>query len=260
MENMQQLTLVETLDEIKYLIADSNGDTGRLAHILETIKNKKTLYQSDQNFLENKLGATFSLEDEENPPENKIRSKIKDLINNTVGDPMRLKHIYDTISNGKQLYLSDHQYLENKLNFSLDRDEVIIPLNEKNEFFKEKFESDNSTIQEKNLQIKSDEPTSEVMPKGWTPKEVEPTNKLTEIKQEIKTEQEKMELEKKLSDEISLHRSKLTKLTQKRYEYEKQILLEKEALDSKIKEEKEKITSQTKFAEKISVQRVELET
>ena len=59
---------------------------------------------------------------------------------------MRLKHIYDTISKGKQLYLSDHQYLENKLNFNLDRDEEIIPLNEINEFFKEKFKSDSSTI------------------------------------------------------------------------------------------------------------------
>ena len=40
---MQQLTLLETIDEIQYLIAASNGDTVRLSHILETIKNKRTL-------------------------------------------------------------------------------------------------------------------------------------------------------------------------------------------------------------------------
>ena len=74
MDNMQQLTLVETLDEIKYLIAESNGDSGRLAHILETLKNKKTLYQSDQNYLENKLGVTFSLEDQA-----EIRKRSKNL-------------------------------------------------------------------------------------------------------------------------------------------------------------------------------------
>ncbi len=68
MERMQQLTLAETINEIKYLIAESNGDTGRLTHILETIKNKKTLYPSDQNFLGNILGASFSLTDEEKPP------------------------------------------------------------------------------------------------------------------------------------------------------------------------------------------------
>ncbi len=64
---MQQLNLIETIDEIQYLIAGSNGDTGRLSHILETIKNKRTLYQSDQNYLENKLGSTFSLQEEEKP-------------------------------------------------------------------------------------------------------------------------------------------------------------------------------------------------
>ncbi len=94
------------------------------------------------------------------------------------------------ISNGKKLYLSDQQYLENKLNSDFDKDEEILSVNEKNELFKEKIESEKSTIQEKNLQIKSDIQTSEVMPKGWAPKEVEPSDELTEIKQKIKTEEE----------------------------------------------------------------------
>ena len=71
MGSMQQLTLSETIDEIKYLIESSNGDTGRLSHILESIKNKKKLYRSDQNFLENKLGNPFSLEEEKKPSEKK---------------------------------------------------------------------------------------------------------------------------------------------------------------------------------------------
>ena len=94
------------------------------------------------------------------------------------------------ISNGKKLYLSDQQYLENKLNSVFDKDEEILSVNEKNEPLKEKMESEKSTIQEKNLQIKSDIQTSEVMPKGWVPKEVEPSDELTEIKQKIKTEEE----------------------------------------------------------------------
>jgi hypothetical protein len=63
--------LDKTIDEIQYLVETSNGDTGRLTHILEAIKNKKKSYQSDQNFLENKLGISFSLEEKENPPEKK---------------------------------------------------------------------------------------------------------------------------------------------------------------------------------------------
>ena len=71
MEKMQQLILTETIDEIQYLVETSNWDTGRLTHILEAIKNKKKLYQSDQNYLENKLGVSFSLEEKETPPEKK---------------------------------------------------------------------------------------------------------------------------------------------------------------------------------------------
>ena len=44
---------------------------------------------------------------------------------------MRLKHIYDTISKNKPLYISDQQYLENKLNSNLVKDEDISLLDEK---------------------------------------------------------------------------------------------------------------------------------
>ena len=64
-ETIHQLNLTETIDEIKYLIETSDGDTGRLAHILNAIKNNKKLYQSDKTFLERKLDAKFSLEKEE---------------------------------------------------------------------------------------------------------------------------------------------------------------------------------------------------
>ena len=43
MRKMQTLTLDETIGEIKYLIETSKGDTGRLAHILEAIKNNENL-------------------------------------------------------------------------------------------------------------------------------------------------------------------------------------------------------------------------
>ena len=212
---LQQLTLPETIDEIQYLISSSNGDTGRLSHILDTIKNKKTLYQSDQNFLENKLGANVSLRAEEKPPENKILSEIQDMIDNVVGDPMRLRHIYDTISKGKQLYHSDQQYLENKLNFDSGEEEKIELFNEDVRPSNVKIESE-KTVQEKNIQIKSSTKTPGAMPKGLdSSKENEPSNELTEIKQKIKTEEEKIESEKKLSNEISLHQSKLTELTEK---------------------------------------------
>jgi ribosome assembly protein YihI (activator of Der GTPase) len=147
--------LDKTIDEIQYLVETSNGDTGRLTHILEAIKNKRKLYQSDQNFLENKLGTSFSLEEKENPPENKILSKIQNLINLKVGDPMRLKHIYDTISKNKPLDISDQQYLENTLNSNLVKDENISFLDEKrNNPTREKIKPLEIPFKEKKVETK----------------------------------------------------------------------------------------------------------
>jgi len=199
---MQQLSLTETIDEIQYLVETSNGDTGRLTHILESIKNKKKLYQSDQNYLENKLGVSFSLKEKEKPPENKILSKIQNLINLDVGDPMRLKHIYDTISKNKPLYISDQHYLENTLNSNFVKNEDVSILDEKrNKIQREKIKSVEIPFKEKKVEAIPYVKKSGTMPKDWTPKEIDPSKELSEIEKKIKTEEEKMESEKRLFNE-----------------------------------------------------------
>ena len=83
------LNLADTIEEIKYLIQNSYGDTGRLSHILDAIKSEKKLYDSDRNFLENKLGTTFSLKDKEQKPvQTEVLKKIQALIDLDVGDSM----------------------------------------------------------------------------------------------------------------------------------------------------------------------------
>ncbi|MEJ2261560.1 MAG: hypothetical protein P8X83_07910, partial [Nitrosopumilaceae archaeon] len=254
MEKVQQLTLEETIDEIKYLIETSDGDTGRLAHILDTIKNHKNLYQSDKAFLERKLDAQFSLEKEEPQNENPILSKIQKLIESGQGDTMRLKHIHDTISKGKHLYQSDQKYLEEKLN-SYNPEKKLEP---ENQII---FENEPPAKKEENIK----EPNTEiikskgVMPKGWKPTDNDFSEELTKIKDKIKTEEEKIEEEKQISSEISRHQQKLTGLVQKRHQHEQELSKEQTLLESKIKEEKEKIVIQTKLAEQISSQRIELE-
>ena len=76
---------------------------------------------------------------------------------------MRLRHIYDSISNGKQVYHSDQQYLENKLNFDFDKDKEISLLNEE---IKHSKEPPKETIQDKVLQIKPESKAPGTMPKG----------------------------------------------------------------------------------------------
>ena len=48
---LQQLTLSETITKLENLIDSGQGDTGRLYHILEFLKNDRQLYRSDQIYL-----------------------------------------------------------------------------------------------------------------------------------------------------------------------------------------------------------------
>ena len=64
-------------------------------------------------YLENKLNSTFSLDDDP-VEENNILPKVQKLINSGNGDPSRLQHIYDTLSNNKPPYHSDQVYLKSK--------------------------------------------------------------------------------------------------------------------------------------------------
>jgi ribosome assembly protein YihI (activator of Der GTPase) len=62
---MQEKLKVEDdiLTKIQKLVSSGNGDTGRLQFILEFLKQGKTLYRSDQQYLESKLGQKINYTD-----------------------------------------------------------------------------------------------------------------------------------------------------------------------------------------------------
>jgi len=77
--NVQQFTNSHIIQKIQYFIDTNNGDVGRLYHILEFFKQNKPLYQSDKNYLENKLQVMFEIIDEEKPKETGVLQKIQSL-------------------------------------------------------------------------------------------------------------------------------------------------------------------------------------
>ena len=113
--NLQHLTLTQVIQRIQSLIDANDGDIGRLYHVLEFLKQNKPLYHSDQRYLENKINTVFIIIDDEKPKENEALSKIQALINSGNGDPGRLQHICDMLSQNKSLYHSDQVYLDDKL-------------------------------------------------------------------------------------------------------------------------------------------------
>lgn len=105
--NPQYLTQTQILQKIQLFIDSNDGDIGRLYHILEHLKQNKPLYHSDQKYLENKLNTLFIIKNDEKPKENQILSQIQSMIDFGNGDPGRLQHIYDMLSDDKPLYHSD---------------------------------------------------------------------------------------------------------------------------------------------------------
>ena len=123
MTQLEQLSLSQTISKVDALIDSGNGDAGRLYYILEFLKNNRPLYHSDKIYLENKLQSSFSVKDE-SVEENELLPRIQELIDSGNGDPGKLQSIYDALSNNKQLYNSDADYLESKLHPTIE--EIII--------------------------------------------------------------------------------------------------------------------------------------
>ena len=246
---MQQFTLTQIIKKVQHLIDTGIGDSGRLYHILEFLKNKKTLYNSDQIYLENKLDTSFSLK-EESVIENEFLPKIQHLIDAGNGDPGRLQHIYDTLENNKPLYYSDHIYLESKLNPSVS--ESSVPKIEPTKQAKKHV----LTLREVSTKLETKSEIRGTLPKGWNPNN--DSNELETISKNIKDEEEKIKGQQKISNEINLKKLNLTKLIYQRKEFEEKVNLEKSSLESDIKNEQFKIKTQTKLSEEINAQTEEL--
>ncbi len=260
--DMSKLTLTQTIENVQSLIDSGDGDPGRLFHILECLKNNKPLYHSDQNYLEKKLQSSFSLEDKPEPTNSgDILPKIQELMNSGIGDPGRLQHIYDMISNNKTLYHSDVSYLESKINESssaqtaesesiLKQTEYISPPTSS------KLTTEPKPTMESKSITESKPVTNGTMPKGWSFEY--DSSEVNKISKDIQKEEEKIEKQKLISNEIDAHRSKLTQLVSHRKEYEQKVTQEKAILEAQIQEERLKIESQTKLSEEMIIQKEEL--
>jgi len=248
MTQLEQLSLNQTISKVDALIDGGNGDAGRLNYILEFLKNNRPLYHSDKIYLENKLQSSFSVEDE-SVEENELLPRIKELIDSGNGDLGRLQSIYDALSNNKQLYNSDTDYLESKLHPTIE-EIIIVELPKKST-------TEIPKIIKKIVESKPPQKTKGALPKGWSQdivfKDVE------NIPKDIEKEQQKIKTQEKISDEINQQRTNLSQLISHRKEYEQKIIQEKSSLESQIKEERIKIETQTKFSNEIIFQKEELE-
>ena len=113
---MNILSQNEIQVQIQRLIDSENGDIGRLRFILEILTKRDMIYNSDKKYLENKFGSKFILKQPEinSKKEENVLKLIPKIMELGLGDPDRLKFIYQTLKKGKSLYKSDQKYLNSK--------------------------------------------------------------------------------------------------------------------------------------------------
>ena len=110
------ISVIQTLDRIKQLIENEQGDPGRLRYIYEFIQKGKPLYRSDRHYLETKFNAEIIFEKPKPPSENdELANSIQKLLHLRVGFPERLQFMLNCIRKNKPLFGSDRKYLEKKL-------------------------------------------------------------------------------------------------------------------------------------------------
>ena len=92
--------------------------------------------------------------------ENELLPRIKELIDSGNGDPGRLQSIYDALSNNKQLYNSDADYLESKLDPTIEEIIIVEP--------PKKSTTEIPKITKEIVESKPPQKTKGALPKGWS--------------------------------------------------------------------------------------------
>ena len=255
------MPLISTQDaivRIKRLIQTNQGDPGRLQYISERLENGKHLFHSDQIYLTHKISAEVipSIKKEPSEKEEKIMD-IKRLVALNLGDPDRLRHIFQMLQKDRPLFHSDEKYLQSKIN-------QLNEFTEGKRFRKDVFERiikkepRQEVIVEQIPQPKPEEPI--IRPEYDIPQQLEAIEDAvlskeprkssdlfdliddrTEETLEIQQEKEKLSKLKLNHEQLKIQREELAQLIEYRQKYEQRIKHEKEILEKEIQFEQEKV-------------------
>ena len=253
------ISVIQTLDRIKQLIENEQGDPGRLRYIYEFIQKGKALYRSDRQYLEKKISAHIVFEKPPPPSEkDELANSIQKLLHLRIGFPERLQFMLNRIRKDKPLFHSDRKYLEKKLE--------QIP----NKYKKSKKPSVKFVLPHKIPALKEvpipKSSVSESIP-SKTEEELRIANeKISKLQHELEESKETIKLlestiERK-NKEIENKDEEIRKLMN---QYSKMVAdtslegLELDKLKQKILDETEKIDKQKLMSEQIKVQKEKLE-
>ncbi len=258
----------EAILRIKKVIENQQGDRGRLEFISEALKKGKKLFQSDQNYLKQKILAEVVPSKISGPTERERKiKKVKRLMSLNLGEPERLRHILHCLENNRKIYNSDEQYIQLKteqfLKFSegkrLRRHRVRFAPEPKPEKFEEviyepisEIEKESSIVPPQDLTDRLEKIEEAVLSKPKNNVDlIDLLEDSTEVNLGIEKEKRKISKLKHDHEQLKIQRDELSKLIAYRQEYEIKINHEKEILEKEIKIEQSKVREKDKLVEEL---------
>ena len=264
-----QISTPDAILRIKKLIETNQGDPGRLQFIAESLQKGKTLFHSDQIYLYKKISAVAIPIEIKKPTETDEKIKnVKKLISLNFGEPGRLRYILQSLQNNKELYHSDENYLELKIEQFHRASEgrrikrrIRSKIPSKPEINEPEFyDPFSEKIEEKpTIQPPQDIPEKlqgiEDAVLSQEPKQTsdmyDVLDDTSKVNLEIQKEKDKVSKLKHDHEQLKIQRDELSQLIAYRQEYEIKINREKEILEKEIKIEQEKVKEKDKLVEEL---------
>lgn len=260
-----QISTADAILRIKKLIDNHQGDPGRLRYISESLQKGKTLFHSDQIYLDKKISAKVIPIQIKKPTETDEKIKnVKKILALNLGDAGRLQHILQALERKRTLYHSDNLYFDSKMqqlqefmegkrlkqSFRPNIPQRPIPEFIEKPIFKPKpevkFEEIEQAIipEEVTEKISSEEPIQ-------SPDLVDQIETTSKVDFEIQQEREKIAELQQTQQENKIKRDELSQLIAYRQEYEQKLNLEKDRLQKEINIEQEKVKEKDKQVEEL---------
>ena len=288
---MNNLSSEDLIERINQLLSSNLGDAGRLNHLLDSLRNNKSLTNSDSVYLDSKIKQLSTVPSAIPPKYDKLTAESIDILSNLIelefGDSDRLRYILHTIKQGKTLFSIDNNYLTKTIDqYHVQQEEKKSGSQPSVKFFstelqskqsdlesltKQQTESKQKSLQEKKsleekLFVQQTELERLTREKEFAEKKADFESKkiIDQVKLEEQIEQQQSDLQQqsrdyefitrkaalekaKLEEQINLQQVELKKLSQDQETSERQVALEQAKLEK------------TKLEEKISMQQTELE-
>ena len=253
---LQQSLKVEEdiLTKTQKLISSGAGDTGRLQFILEFLKQGKTLYKTDQQYLESKLGQKINYDDimpkqESDKTMESLKTQVtwanqriaslESMITQNMGQLQQAHKPQGTLPKGWQGQAQNLAQIQKELNV-------------------EQARLDHQKTEAEKMRMEQSKLTQIILDRKEFEKQVKIDKE--QLQKQIEQERQNVVKQTKLVEQIKSQEAELEKARQERDGIIQQLQNEQEEIATQAQAERERLAEQALVAKKLQQEKAQLES